>query len=166
MSIAHFLQWLHDTQFSIYMRESLWAEPIVETMHVLTLTLFIGFSVMLDMRLLGVAWRQKPASTVLKQLNPWLGVGFVILVTTGVLLFIGDPVRFYATFFFKAKMIMVVLAGLNVLVFNKTVRTRVAEWDLSPQTPRGAKIAAIAGLVLWALIVAFGRAIAYALPPP
>jgi hypothetical protein len=166
MSIAHFLQWLHDTPFSIYMRESLWAEPIVESIHVLTLTLFIGFSVLLDMRLLGVSLRRKPASTLLKQLNPWLGAGFGIMVVTGVLLFSADPVRFYATIFFKVKMIMIVLAGLNVLIFNTTVGRRVAEWDMSPNTPTGAKCCAIMGLVLWVAIVAAGRAIAYALPPP
>jgi hypothetical protein len=166
MSIANSLHWLHDTHFSIYMRESLWAEPVVESVHVLTLTLFIGFSVMLDMRLLGVSWRRKPASLLLKQLNPWLGLGFAIMVITGVLLFCGDPVRVYATIFFKAKMVMIVLAGLNVLIFNATLGRRVAEWDLSPRTPGGAKFAAIVGLVLWVAIVAAGRAIAYALPPP
>ena len=55
MWFASFLQWLHDTQFSNTMRESIWAEPLVETIHVLTLTLFLGFAVLLDFRLLGVA---------------------------------------------------------------------------------------------------------------
>lgn len=166
MSWAHFLLWLHDTQFSIMMRESLWAEPIVESIHVLTLTLFIGFAVLLDMRLLGVAMRRRPVSEVLAQLNPWLFVGFTIMIVSGTLLFIGDPVSFYTTIFFKVKMIMLVLAGLNVAIFNWTIGRRVAEWDLNPTTPRGAKVAAIVSLVLWILIVAAGRAIAYALPPP
>jgi hypothetical protein len=166
MSWAHFLLWLHDTQFSITMRESLWAEPIVESIHVLTLTLFIGFAVLLDMRLLGVAMRRRPVSEVLGQLNPWLFVGFTIMIVSGTLLFIGDPVSFYTTTFFKVKMIMLVLAGLNVAIFNWTVGRKIAEWDLNPTTPRGAKVAAIVSLVLWVLIVAAGRAIAYALPPP
>src|SRR5277367_1611606 len=162
MSWAHFLLWLHDTQFSITMRESLWAEPIVESIHVLTLTLFIGFAVLLDMRLLGVAMRRRPVSEVLAQLNPWLFVGFTIMIVSGTLLFIGDPVSFYTTTFFKIKMIMLVLAGLNVAIFNWTVGRKMAEWDLNPTTPRGAKVAAVVSLVLWILIVAAGRAIAYA----
>src|SRR5271156_6405515 len=106
MSLASFLQWLYNTPFSITMRESLWAEPIVESIHVLTLTLFIGFAVLLDMRLLGLAMTRRRVSEVIGQLNPWLFVGFTIMIVTGVLLFIGDPVSFYTTTFFKVKMIM------------------------------------------------------------
>jgi hypothetical protein len=166
MSFANFLQWLHDTQFSTMMRESLWAEPIVETVHVLTLTLFIGFAVLLDLRLLGVALKRRRMSDVLAQLNPWLVAGFVVMMVTGVLLFSGDPISFYSTTFFKVKMIMLVLAGLNVLIFNATIGRKTAEWDLDSNTPMGAKVAGIISIVLWVLIVAAGRAIAYAIPPP
>ena len=83
MFLANFLQWLHDTQFSITMRESLYAEPIVETLHVLTLTLFLGFAVLLDLRLLGVVMRRRRMSEVLRQLNPWLIAGFVVMIEIG-----------------------------------------------------------------------------------
>ena len=163
---ARFLQWLYDTQFSGMMRESLWAEPIVESIHVLTLTLFLGFAVMLDMRLLGVVLKRRRMSEVLAQLNPWLFAGFAVMIITGVLLFCGDPISFWSTTFFRAKMIMLVLAGLNVLIFNATIGRKVAQWDLDPRTPGQAKIAAVVSLVLWVLIIAAGRGIAYALPPP
>jgi hypothetical protein len=163
---ARFLQWLYDTQFSGMMRESLWAEPIVETIHVLTLTLFLGFAVMLDMRLLGVMMKRRRMSEVLAQFNPWLFAGFAIMIITGVLLFCGDPIAFWSTTFFKVKMVMLVLAGLNVLIFNATIGRKVAQWDLDPKTPGQAKVAAIVSLLLWVLIVAAGRGIAYALPPP
>jgi len=166
MWFANFLQWLHDTQFSNVMRESIWAEPIVETIHVLTLTLFLGFAVLLDLRLLGVCLRRRKVSEVLGQLNPFLFVGFAIMVISGLLLFSGDPPAFWGTFFFKIKMVFLILAGLNVLIFNATIGRKVAEWDLAPKTPRAAKIAAVISIVLWVAIVAAGRAIAYALPPP
>ena len=166
MSLARFLQWLYDTQFSMTMRESLWAEPIVETIHVLTLTLFLGFAVMLDMRLLGVVMKRRRMSEVLAQFNPWLFGGFAVMIVSGVLLFSADPIAFYTTTFFKVKMIMLVLAGLNVMIFNATIGRKVAEWDLNPTTPGAAKAAAVVSLVLWVLIIAAGRGIAYALPPP
>lgn len=166
MWFANFLQWLHDTQFSTIMRESIWAEPIVETVHVLTLTLFLGFAVLLDLRLLGVCLRRRKVSEVLGQLNPFLFVGFAIMVVSGLLLFSGDPPAFWGTFFFKIKMVFLVFAGLNVLIFNATIGRKVAEWDLAPKTPRAAKVAAVISIVLWVAIVAAGRAIAYALPPP
>jgi Family of unknown function (DUF6644) len=163
---ARFLQWLYDTQFSMTMRESVWAEPIVETIHVLTLTLFLGFAVMLDMRLLGVVLKRRRMSEVLAQFNPWLFAGFAVMIVSGVLLFCGDPIAFWTTTFFKVKMIMLVLAGLNVLIFNATIGRKVAEWDLNPSTPGAAKVAALVSLVLWVLIIAAGRGIAYVLPPP
>jgi|SRR5690242_20467644 uncharacterized protein DUF6644 len=166
MSLAGFLQWLFQTGFSTTLRESKWAEPIFESVHVLTLTVFLGFSVLLDMRLLGVLLRRKRVSEVLTQLNPWLFAGFTVMIATGVLLFCGDPVAFYSTIFFRVKMIMLFLAGMNVLVFNWTVGRRVKEWDQDVSTPAGAKMAAILSLVLWAGIIAAGRGIAYVLPPP
>jgi hypothetical protein len=163
---ARFLQWLYDTHFSGVMRESLWAEPIVETIHVLTLTLFLGFAVMLDMRLLGVVMKRRRMSEVLAQFNPWLFAGFAVMIVSGVLLFCGDPISFWTTTFFKVKMIMLVLAGLNVLIFNATIGRKVAQWDTDLRTPGAAKIAAVISLMLWVLIIAAGRGIAYALPPP
>jgi hypothetical protein len=168
MSLANFLSWLSNTQFSVYMRESTWGEPIVESIHVLTLTLFLGFAVMLDMRLLGVVLKRRRMSEVLAQLNPWLFGGFTIMIVTGVMLFSADPVTFYYTHppFFKIKMIMLILAGVNVLIFNATIGRKVAQWDLSPTTPGAAKVAGTVSIVLWVLIIAAGRAIAYVLPPP
>lgn len=166
MYLARFLQWLDGTQFSQWMRGSIWAEPIVETIHVLTLTFFLGFAVLLDLRLLGVCMKKRRVSEVLGQFNPCLFCGFAVMIVSGVLLFSGDPVDFYSTSFFKIKMILLVFAGLNVLVFNATIGRKVAEWDSALETPKAAKVAAIVSLVLWAAIVAAGRAIAYVLPPP
>jgi hypothetical protein len=166
MLFAQFLHWLAGTSFSTGLRETIWAEPLVESMHVLTLTLFFGFSVLLDMRLLGLVLRRIPVSEVLAKLNPWLFVGFAVMIATGVLLFCGDPVSFYATIFFKVKMILLALACVNVLVFNWTVGRRVADWDRNLNIPAGAKVAAVLSLVLWIGIIAAGRAIAYVLPPP
>jgi len=160
------MQWLNDTAFSITMRDSTWAEPVVETIHVLTLTLFLGFTVLLDLRLLGVSMRRRKASDVVGELNPWLMGGFLVMIVTGVLLFCGDPVAFYNSIFFKVKMLMLLLAGLNVWLFNATVGRKVAEWEIDAETPGRAKAAAVVSLVLWVAIVAAGRAIAYSLPPP
>jgi hypothetical protein len=166
MSVIRFLQWLNDTTFSITMRDSTWAEPVVETIHVLTLTLFLGFTVLLDLRLLGLSMRRRRASEVMGELNPGLMGGFLVMIVTGVLLFCGDPVAFYNSIFFKVKMLMLLLAGLNVWLFNATVGRKMPEWDIDSVTPGSAKAAAVVSLVLWVAIVAAGRAIAYSLPPP
>jgi hypothetical protein len=166
MPFGNFLQWLSETSFSLWLRGSTWPEPIVETIHVLTLTVFLGFTVLLDLRLLGIALQQKRASEVLRQLNPWVKASFTVMILSGALLFAGDPVSFFRTIFFKIKMVMLALALLNVMVFNWTAGRTIARWDQAPSTPGGVKAAAIISLVLWVAIIAAGRAIAYVLPPP
>ena len=166
MSFHTLLDWLHDTSFSITMRESVWAEPLVETIHVLTLTLFLGFVLLLDLRLLDLAMRRTRISAMFRQLNPGLFAGFAVMIVTGLLLFSADPAAFYSTIFFKLKMILLILAGANVLVFNATLGRSMAVWDGSTATPMAAKVIGIVSLVLWVAVVAAGRGIAYALPPP
>ena len=143
MMFADALVWLHDTSFGTVIRESTWAEPIIETIHVLTLTVFLGFVILLDLRLLDLALRQTPVSRVFRQLNPVLFASFGIMLVTGISLFAGDPVLFYGTIFFKLKMLMLLAAALNVVVFNFTLGRSLLQWDTLARTPRGAKLTGI-----------------------
>lgn len=135
--------------------------PLVESIHVLTLCVFVGMSVLLDFRLLGVALRRVPVSTVTRRLLPWMSAGFVVMLITGLMLFYAIPVRSYQNIFFRVKMIMLAVAGLNAWIFHENVHKRVTEWDLDPKTPRPARMAGVFSLVLWAIIVVSGRMIAY-----
>ena len=161
MSLLGFCQWLEKTPWSIALHESLWVYPIVESVHVLTLCLFLGTAVMLDLRLLGVTMRRLPVSEVAGQLLPWTAAGLVLMVTSGALLFYAVPVRSYLNIFFRVKVVMLLSATLNAWVFHRTVYRRVAAWDLDPVPPKGARVAAGLSLVLWAGIVVAGRMIAY-----
>jgi len=161
MSLLRFCQWLEKTPGSIALHESLWVYPIVESVHVLTLCLFLGTAVMLDLRLLGVTMRRVPVSEVARQLLPWTALGFALMLISGALLFYAIPVRTYLNIFFRVKVVMLLLAGINAWVFHSTVYRRVAEWDRDPVLPKGARFAAGLSLVLWAGIVTAGRMIAY-----
>ena len=92
---------------------------------------------------------------------PWTAAGFELMVISRALLFYAVPVRTYLNIFFRLKIVMLVAAGLNVWVFHSTVYRRVAEWDLDPVPPRGARVVAGLSLALWAAIVVAGRMIAY-----
>jgi hypothetical protein len=161
MSLLGFCQWLETTPWSIALHESLWVYPIVESVHVLTLCLFVGTTVIIDLRLLGMIMRHVRFSEVAARLLPWTVAGFALMVVSGSLLFYAVPVRTYLNIFFRIKVAMLILAGLNVWIFNRTVYRRVAKWDLDPVTPPGARVAAGLSLVLWAAIVVAGRMIAY-----
>jgi hypothetical protein len=160
------LVWLHDTAFGTLIRESTWAEPIIETIHVLTLTVFLGFVMLLDLRLLDLTFRHTRVSMMFTQLNPWMFGSFAIMLITGISLFAGDPVLFYATIFFKLKMLALLAALINVVIFNFTLGRSLPQWDPLAATPRGAKVTGFLSLVLWVCVVACGRGIAYVLPPP
>jgi hypothetical protein len=105
MSLLPFCQWLAATQGSIALHESLYMYPLVESVHVLTLCLFVGMSVLLDLRLLGLTLRRVPVSEVTARLLPWMQAGFVVMIVTGLLLFYAIPVRSYQNVFFRLKMI-------------------------------------------------------------
>jgi hypothetical protein len=154
-------EWLASTNGSIALHESLYMYPLVESTHVLALTLFLGMAVMLDLRLLGVALRRVPMTEIKARLGPWMVAGFVVMVVTGALLFYAIPVRSYQSLFFRIKVVALILAGLNAFVFHSGVDRHVAEWDLAPAPPAAARRAGAASLVLWAVIVVSGRMIAY-----
>ena len=161
ISLLRLVEWLASTHGSIALHESLYLYPLIESTHVLTLTLFVGLTVMLDLRLLGLTMKRVPVSEVTARLIPWTKTGFVVMVITGMLLFYAIPVRTYQSIFFRLKVGMLVLAGLNVWLFHSRVERRIADWDLAPVAPVAARAAAIVSLILWAGIVVAGRMIAY-----
>lgn len=161
MSLLPFCQWLANTDGSIALHESLYMYPIVESMHVLTLCLFVGMTMIMDLRLTGLALRRVPASEVVERLQPWIFAGFFIMTVTGVLLFYAIPVRSYQNIFFRAKVVFLVLAGLNAWAFHTGVFTRVSSWGRDASPPARARLAGIASLVLWAGVIFAGRMIAY-----
>ncbi len=161
MSLLPFCRWLAETRWSVALHESLWAYPLIESAHVWALALFVGFAVLLDLRLLGFAMRSLPASDVARRLIPWMVAGFGVMVATGLLLFYAIPVRTYQSVFFRLKLILLLLAAINVFVFHSGIWRRVADWDRDPIPPRSARVAGGLSLVLWIGVIFAGRMIAY-----
>ena len=161
MSILGFCQWLADTDWSVALHESVFMYPFVESVHVWALSVFVGFAAVLDLRLLCVALRRTPVSEVARRLLPWTFAGFVVMVISGMMLFYAIPVRTFHNIFFRVKLVLLILAGVNAWVFHANIWRRVAAWDRSPVTPRMARVAGGLSLLLWACIIFSGRMIAY-----
>lgn len=161
MSLLPFCQWLARTEWSVGLHESLYMYPVIESVHVLTLCVFVGMSVMLDLRLLGLALQRIPVSEVTDRLVPWMVAGFIVMFVSGALLFYAIPVRSYQNIFFRLKVIALVIAGANAWAFHVGIHRRVAHWDLDQRPPRRARLAGAASLALWAVIIVCGRLIAY-----
>ena len=156
-----FLEWLGTTRWSVALLESIWVWPLIETTHVLSLGLFVGTTIMMDLRLLGLTFERVPASEFTGRMLPWTRLGFAVMVVTGLLIFYSNPVRYYLNVFFRLKVLVLIVAGLNVLLFHSRVHRTVAEWDTDPVPPRAARVAAVVSIVAWTSIVIAGRLIAY-----
>ena len=159
-------QWLEGTSASVYIRESTWSYPFIESTHVLGLCLFIGFLLFWDLRLVGVILRRVPVSEVWRRLIPWITVGALIMMVSGVLLFLSDPVRFYGNIFFRIKTVGLGLALLNALAFHFGIERQLVNWDTAEVTPRAARVAGGLSILLWAIIIVCGRFVAYNWFPP
>ena len=147
--------------WSIALRESLYVWPFLESTHVLTLMLFVGSTIMLDLRLLGVSFGGVPASEFTDRWLPWTRGAFGMMAVTGLLLFYATPVRYYQNVFFRAKVVLLVAAGINIWLFHSRVHRRVTEWDTAVRPPRAARVAAVVSLAAWAGVVVTGRMVAY-----
>ena len=161
MDLHGFMAWLNETAGSIAIRESILFYPIVETTHVLSLAIFLGMIALLDLRLTGLGFRTAPVSQVAGRLLPWAFFGFGLMVVSGLLLFYSGPLRAYANIFFRIKIVMIALAGVNALVFHKTIYRSVSSWDADPIPPPRARMAGAFSLLLWSGVVICGRMQAY-----
>ncbi len=161
MNFYRALQWLGETPWSIALHESQYVWPFTESLHVLTLTLFVGSTIALDLRLLGLAYAQVPVSEFTGRLLPWTRAGFAVMVTSGVMLFYATPVTYYQSIFFRIKVLLLIAAGINVFVFHSRTQRTMSAWDRDTALPRAARVAALVSLAAWAGVVITGRLIAY-----
>jgi hypothetical protein len=154
-------EWVNEFPTSIAIRESVYGYPAILTTHVIGMCLFMGLIVMMDLRLAGLGNTRTPFSEIQRRTFPWQVAGMTVSSVTGLLLFYGQPMRFYSNVFFWLKAVMMALAGLNALVFHYTTYESVSTWDTKAATPFGARLAGVVSLALWAGVVLSGRLIAY-----
>ncbi len=160
-ALLHFCQWLNDTATGTAIRESDWIFPIIETVHVLGIVLLAGTVGILDLRLLGVILKREPASQIAGQILPLTWIGFAVMFSSGFLLFWAEAAKCYSNPAFRVKVLLLLLAGLNPLIFYSTTYRKVAEWDQATVAPARARATAVLSLSLWAGVIVAGRAMAY-----
>ena len=161
MSLLDFCRWLHDTPWATGIRESTLLFPVIETVHVLGLSLSVGTIAVVDLRLLGLGLRREPVSQVIAQIIPWSLGGFILMFLSGALLFSSQALKAYDSTFFRIKLLLLFLAGLNALVFQLVVARGMAKWDKASVTPLRARLAGGLSLALWIGVIAAGRTMAY-----
>src|SRR4051812_5664440 len=159
--ILEICQRIQEQPNSIALRESVYMYPLIESVHVLSLCLFLGLVAMMDLRLAGIGYMNVSARQIQRQLFPWQMVGLALMVASGILLCYAEPLRFYGNIFFRAKFVMIGLAVINAAVFHFGPYGSMERWDLDRVPPRAVRFAGVCSLVLWIGVVFAGRLIAY-----
>jgi hypothetical protein len=161
MSLATLIQWLNETPLSVYLRESELAFPLTEAIHLLGLAISVGTILWVDLRLMGLTLRRERVSEVVSRLEPWAIFGFIVMFISGLMLFLSKPENYYTTTPFRIKILLLPLAGLNVLFFHKKIYPSVAQWDQEAVIPWQGRLVGFTSAMLWAVIIVLGRWTAY-----
>lgn len=159
--LLKFAEAIGATWFSVALHESFYMYGWIESLHVITLTVSLGMLIVIDLRMLGLWLKDVPASKIAERLDRPMLIGFAIMVVTGVLLYVGIPIRTTQSLWFRIKVILLVAAFINAWLFRKHMQASVGTWDAAPVPPRRTRIAAALSLTLWASVVTCGRFIAY-----
>jgi hypothetical protein len=161
MSTPAFVQALYDSGIAVWMRDSLKAMPLIEATHVLAIATVFGTILIVDLRLLGVAGTGRPYSVVAREMLGKTWTAFVLAVITGARMVAPNAITYYGNTAFRLKLLALVLAGLNMVIFQLLTARTMPTWDTSAKTPTAARTAAIISLVLWTAIIFLGRWIGF-----
>jgi hypothetical protein len=151
MSLLTLCQWIESTSSSTTIRESALEYPILSAVHLLGIAWFGGMVLMSDLRVLGIGLRHEPVGEVWSQFRRWKWLGFVVMLVSGGLLCWAEPIVCYKSLSFLVKLVLLLLVGLNALVFRRG----------SPEGGKNARLAAGVSVVLWVALVFAGRGIAF-----
>jgi hypothetical protein len=160
VSLRSWFEWVHEFPSAVAIREAV-GYPYLLTFHAISAIMFAGLIVMMDLRLSGVAFRGTEISEIQKRLFPWQMFMMVLSSVSGLVLFYGQPMRYYGKVFFWTKMGLMLFAGANALIFHWTTYRSVAEWDATPVAPSSVRLAGVISIALWAGVIVFGRITAY-----
>ncbi|MFD1142534.1 DUF6644 family protein [Larkinella insperata] len=156
---VEWLQQIENTGMAATIRQSNWLYPGLEIVHIVGIVLLVGGAFVFDWRLLGFS-PKLPVDDLAAHVLPWSRRGLALVVPSGLLLFSTNAESLGNDPMFWLKMILIVVAGVNVAVFHRITFRSPAGWQ-GDKTPPGAKAAAICSILVWLAIIACGRLLAY-----
>jgi len=164
MELDALLRWLEATSVATAIRENEIFFPWIESVHVLAITLVVGSIAIVDLRLLGLASLDRAVNLLTREVLPYTWVAFAVAATTGALLFSSNAKTYAHNFFFQGKMILLILAGINMSLFHVFTGRGIDRWgEAAARPPFPAKIAGAVSLMLWVAVIGFGRWIGFTL---
>jgi|SRR6185295_9016 len=161
MSAAHILESLQSSGLAERIRNSLFLFPLIESFHVVGLTLVFGTTFIMDLRLLGMASTRRPFTKVASDIVKWTWAAFALTATTGFLMFMTNATVYFHNPMFRLKMLALALSGINMLIFELTAGRKAHRWENDRAAPLAGKLAGIFSLLLWISVIFLGRWIGF-----
>ena len=156
-SIYPLFRWVDETWISKVINDSKWLFPAIEGIHIVALALLFGTVIILNLRLLGVGIKQRSASELSRELQPWTFCSLLVILSTGVLLFTAEASKSFRSTPFRVKIVLLIAA----IVFHYTVSRRIVGRDDAQPHPLLAKGSAVIAILLWVSVGFAGRAIGF-----
>ena len=156
MTLTDFLSTLENSDLAVHIAETWWF-PLIESIHVVGIVMTVGAILMVDLRLLGVAAIRYPASRISGELTRWTWGAFLLSLLTGFALFMTRANHYFENTAFRYKILLLVVAGINMAIFQFGVARRMNVWDSASVPPIAAKIAAAISLLAWSAVMLAGR---------
>jgi hypothetical protein len=159
--LQEFIAYFEDSGLADNIRENDLLFPLIESVHVLAISLVIGSILVVDLRLLGFASIRRPVGRVIDGILPLTWSAFAVAVASGSLLFISNATKYLANGYFVAKLFLILAAGLNMVVFHFVSAKDLPKWENEPAPPLRARLAGGLSILLWVAVVACGRWIGF-----
>ena len=155
-----FAVWLSTTLPSVFIQNhQVWMIPVIQSLHVVGIGIAVGSTLMMTLRVLGWAGMDQTVLAIQRRFGPWLTGALCLLLASGGLLVVAEPVRELVTFSFWLKMLFVAVLTVLAAVFQVSVRQR--EWEPTLVRRRSVRLTAILIFVVLGCIIILGRLIAY-----
>jgi uncharacterized membrane protein SirB2 len=154
-----FAEWLGSTPLSVAVQSRLWLTPLLQSIHILMIGVVFVSILVVALRVLGRMRTDEPLADVWERFAPWFWSSLGVMAGTGIVLSIGEPLREVSALSFWIKMVLIVIGAGSAAYFGRTVA--VAANSGATAFSGGVRTVAVGTIVLWALIIFLGRAIAY-----
>jgi hypothetical protein len=157
-----FAEWLSTTFPSVFLQtHEAWVLPVIQSLHITGIGIAVGSALMITLRLLGWVGTDQSLLQSQQRFGPWLTGALCLLLASGGLLIVAEPVRELITFSFWLKMACVAVMVVVFAAFQGSVRRHGPRWEQTLSKRRSVRLAAVLTFVLWGCIIILGRLIAY-----
>jgi hypothetical protein len=156
----HWADWIAGTALSGWLQNEAWVVPASQSVHIVSVSVVFCCAVVISLRLRRIRASGRSVSQLVDTLVPWMYRALAVLLLTGLVQTVTEPVRQFVAPVFWWKMFMIICVLALTICFARAVRRNAAKWNTAPR-PASAKWFALSSLALWVGIIVCGRFIGY-----